>query len=77
MISEPFTMIVCIVFIAIAGGIVMTWIEARKEVEKSADAAETERLRAEVEELKDRVRILEKLVTSEERSLREEFRNIA
>ena len=77
MITNPFSMVVAIVLIGILGGIVISWIEARKEVEKSADTAETERLRKEVEELKDRVRVLEKLVTSEEHSLREKFRNIA
>ena len=77
MIETPFTMVVFIVLIGVAGGIIISWIEARKEIAKSSDSAETEMLRSEVEALKERVHVLEKLATDDDRDLRDEFRRLA
>ncbi len=77
-IDSPFTMVVCIVLIAVGAGVIKTWIETRA----NATADEETRLRMEdlekeVIRLRDRVKVLEKITTDDDNRLREEISRLA
>ena len=67
-IDSPFTMVVCIVFIAVGAGLVKTWIETKA----NSTADEETRLRMEdlekeVIRLRDRVKVLEKITLDDDK----------
>ncbi len=73
----PFEMVVAIVIVATIGSIVKAKMGVRKDkwgnetqVGPSANSAENARLRDEVKMLKERVQVLERVVTDNEGSLR-------
>ena len=72
-IDGPFSMVVMIVLIAVGAGVVKTWLETRAN---SGADAET-RIRMEVLHLRDRVKVLEKITTDGDRTLREEISRLA
>ncbi|MBA4227821.1 MAG: hypothetical protein C0456_14430 [Hyphomonas sp.] len=75
---DPFSMVVAIVAISVGAGILNTWIKARAHAPADmASQSELAAMRADVEKLKDRVRVLEKIVTDQERQLSEEIRRLA
>ncbi len=75
---DPFTMVVAIVAISVGAGIRNTWLKARANVPADmASHSELTAMRADVERLKDRVRVREKIVTDQERQLSEEIRRLA
>ena len=77
-IDSPFTMVVMIVLIAVGAGVVNNWIKLRQEQGGNVeDAAEIDRLRAEVRELKSRVATLERLATDKDRTLSDEISRLA
>lgn len=74
---DPFTMVVAIVAISVSAGLVSTWLKSR------AHACPDEGLREElaatrqdVARLKERVRVLEQIVTDNERQLSDEIRRL-
>lgn len=75
---DPFSMVVAIVAISVGAGILNTWIKARAQAPADmASQSELAAMRADVDKLKDRVRVLEKIVTDQERQLSEEIRRLA
>lgn len=76
---DPFSMVVAIVALSVGAGILNTWIKARAKAPPADMASQTElaAMRADVDKLKDRVRVLEKIVTDQERQLSEEIRRLA
>ena len=75
---DPFTMVVAIVAISVGAGMINTWIKARAKA--PADMASQSDMLAmsnEIARLKDRVRVLEKIVTDKDRDLAEEIRRLA
>lgn len=75
---DPFTMVVAIVAISVGAGILNTWIKARANTPADmASQTELASMKADVDRLKDRVRVLEKIVTDKERDLAEEIRRLA
>jgi Mg2+ and Co2+ transporter CorA len=77
-IDSPFTMVVLIVLIAVGSGVIKTWLETRS----NATADEETRLRMEdlereVLRLRDRVKVLEKITTDSDKTLREEISRLA
>lgn len=75
---DPFTMVVAIVAISVGAGILNTWIKARAHAPADmASQGDLVTMREEVARLKDRVRVLEKIVTDNERALSEEIRRLA
>ncbi len=75
---DPFSMVVAIVALSVGAGILNTWIKARaKAPADMASQTELAAMRADVDKLKDRVRVLEKIVTDQERQLSEEIRRLA
>ena len=77
-IDSPFTMVVLIVLIAVGSGVIKTWLETRS----NSTADEETRLRMEdlereVLRLRDRVKVLEKITTDSDKSLRDEISRLA
>ena len=75
---NPFEMVVIIVLISVGAGVVNNYLKLRanREADTTSDV-ETQRILSEVERLKERVRVLEKIVTDNERQLADEIRKLA
>lgn len=76
--DSPFTMVVLIVLIAVGAGVIKTWLETRANSGADAETrlrmADTER---EVDRLRERVKVLEKITTDGDRNLRDEISRLA
>ncbi|MAN46515.1 MAG: hypothetical protein GYB49_13110 [Alphaproteobacteria bacterium] len=71
-------MVVAIVLIVFGAGVVKNYLRmnANRQANAAADA-DMDRVLGEVDRLKERVRVLEKIVTDQERQLSEEIRKLA
>jgi len=77
-IDSPFTMVVLIVLIAVGAGVIKTWIETRANSTSDEETRlRMEDLEREVIRLRDRVKVLEKITTDDEKHLREEISRLA
>lgn len=75
---DPFTMVVAIVAISVGAGILNTWLKTRaKMAEGMPGQAEITVMRDDIARLKERVRVLEKIVTDQERQLADEIHRLA
>lgn len=75
---DVFTMVVIIVIVGCVTGMVTTWLETQaKKAESGASSVEIERMHSEIQALRDRVRVLEKLATDEDTRLREQIARLA
>jgi len=75
---DPFTMVIAIVAITVGAGLIKTWIKARENAPADmASQSDMLAMREEINRLKERVRVLEKIVTDKERDLAEEIRRLA
>lgn len=73
-----FEMVVIIVLISVGAGVVNNYLKMRADHRSDEDAnLEVRKVLGEVAQLKDRVRVLEKIVTDQERQLSEEIRKLA
>ncbi|MEL6324112.1 MAG: hypothetical protein AAGJ29_08040 [Pseudomonadota bacterium] len=73
-----FEMVVAIVVIGCVTSSIDNWVKHRSKAQKNqAQDAEIHRLKADVDRLTERVRVLEKLATDDDARLRQEFRNLA
>ncbi|MDX1293163.1 MAG: hypothetical protein R3265_10145 [Hyphomonas sp.] len=73
-----FEMVVIIVLISVGAGVVNNYLKMRADHRSDEDASlEVQKVLGEVAQLKDRVRVLEKIVTDQERQLSEEIRKLA
>lgn len=76
--DEPFTMIVLIVLISVGAGVINNYLKMKHQrSETSANDADIHRMQTEIDRLTERVRVLEKLATDDDQSLRDEFRKLA
>ena len=75
---DPIVMVVLIVLIAVGAGVVNNYLKlkANAKSDKGADE-DIRRVLGEVDRLKERVRVLEKIVTDQERQLSDEIRKLA
>lgn len=76
--DSPFTMVVLIVLICVGAGVINNYFKVRAN--RSDDAASEEeihRMKANIDRLSERVRVLEKLATDEDARLREEISRLA
>ena len=75
---NPFEMIVIIVLICVGAGVVNHYfrMKANRQADAASDA-DMDRVLGEVNRLKERVRVLEKIATDQERQLSEEIRKLA
>ena len=75
---NPFEMVVIIVLISVGAGVLKNYFQMKQN--RQADVASEQdvaRMRAEVDRLKERVHVLEKIVTDNDRQLAEEIRKLA
>tara|TARA_R100001244_G_scaffold102960_3_gene76647 strand:- start:596 stop:826 length:231 start_codon:yes stop_codon:yes gene_type:complete len=75
---DPIVMVVLIVLISVGAGVVNNYLKlkANAKSDKGADE-DIQRILGEVDRLKERVRVLEKIVTDQERQLSDEIRKLA
>ncbi len=77
-IDSPFTMVVLIVLIAVGAGVVKTWLETRANSGADAETRiRIDEMEREVQRLRERVKVLEKITTDGDARLREEFSRLA
>ena len=80
MIRDPFTMVVLIVLIVTVAGIVRAKLGIRRDNKGNEysirDDAETQRLREEVKQLKERLHVLERITVEKENSLEREIERL-
>ncbi len=71
---NPFEMVVIIVALGILGGVVNHFFDNRGDME--ASSKEHKRMQARIDEMEDRIRILERIVTDEKYDLKRQFHNL-
>lgn len=77
-INSPFTMVVIIVLVCVGAGVINNYLKVKADREDgAANHADLDKMRMEVERLKDRVRVLETLATDKDQRLSEEIRKLA
>ena len=78
MVGDPFTMVVLIVLITVGAGVVNNYFKGKANRAGDAETeAELHAMRAELDQVKERVRVLEKLATDGDRRLSEEISRLA
>ena len=76
--ESPFTMVVLIVLICVGAGVLNTYFKTMKDQsERTSNDEDIHRMQAEIDRLTERVRVLEKLATDADKTLRDEFRKLA
>ena len=76
--DDPFTMVVLIVLISVGAGVINNYVKMKHaSSEQTANDADIHKMQAEIDRLTERVRVLEKLATDDERGLRDEFQRLA
>jgi len=82
-IRDPFTMVVLIVLIVTVAGLIRAKLGIRRDnkgneysVRDRGDDAETQRLREEVKQLKERLHVLERITVEKESSLEREIERL-
>lgn len=83
MIRDPFTMVVLIVLIVTIAGLIRAKLGIRRDnkgneysIRDRADDVETQRLREEVKQLKERLHVLERITVEKENSLEREIERL-
>ena len=75
---DPFQMVVVIVLISVGAGVINNYIKSKhNRANDLASEAEFEKMANEVSRLKERVRVLEKIVTDGDQRLPEEISRLA
>ncbi|KCZ58559.1 MULTISPECIES: hypothetical protein [Hyphomonas] len=75
---DPILMVVLIVLISVGAGVVNNYLKLKaNSASDIASDADFQKVLGEVDRLKERVRVLEKIVTDQERQLSEEIRKLA
>ena len=75
---DPFQMVVIIVLISVGAGVLKNYFKMKQN--QQADAASEKdvvRMQADIDRLKERVHVLEKIVTDNDRQLADEIRKLA
>jgi hypothetical protein len=75
---DPFQMVVIIVLISVGAGVLKNYFKMKQN--QQADAAsekDVSRMQSDIDRLKERVHVLEKIVTDNDRQLAEEIRKLA
>ncbi len=71
---NPFEMTVIIVALAILGGVIKHYLDSRGDMDASSE--ERQRLLSRIDEMEERIRVLERIVTDENYELKRQFRNL-
>jgi hypothetical protein len=75
---DPLQMVVIIVLISVGAGVLKNYFKMKEN--QQADAAsdkDVQRMKADIERLRERVHVLEKIVTDNDRQLADEIRKLA
>ena len=72
----PFELVVWIVGIACMAGLIDTFIKSRRRSDDAEVSLELESRLAELDDLEERVRVLERVITDDRQSLAEEIRRL-
>ncbi len=71
---NPFEMTVIIVALAILGGVIKHYLDSRGDIEASSE--EHQRLLSRIDDMEERIRVLERIVTEENYDLKRQFRDL-
>jgi hypothetical protein len=71
---NPFEMVVIIVALGILGGVVKNYFDSRGDIE--ASSKERKRMQNRIDEMEDRLRILERIVTDDNYELKRQFHDL-
>ena len=71
---NPFEMVVIIVALGILGGVVKNYFDSRGDVE--ASSKERQRMQNRIDEMENRIRVLERIVTDDNYDLKRQFRDL-
>ncbi len=75
---DPLVMVVLIVAISVGAGVYQTYLKTRaNSAADETTRADVSAMRDEIGKLKERVRVLETIVTDKDRTLAEEIRKLA
>ncbi len=73
-----FTMVVLIVLISVGAGVINNYLKLRtKQAKNSGSDAEFHKMKADIDRLTERVRVLEKIATDGDAHLRDEISRLA
>lgn len=74
----PFEMVVLIVAISVGAGVITNYLKLKENRRNDGEAdLEIQRMQADIDRLKERVRVLEKITTDADTRLREEISRLA
>ena len=71
---NPFEMTVIIVALAILGGVIKHYLDSRGDMDVSSE--EHQRLLSRIDDMEERIRVLERIVTDENYELKRQFRDL-
>ena len=75
---DPFQMVVIIVLISVGAGVLKNYFKMKENQQHDAASdKDVQRMKADIERLKERVHVLEKIVTDNDRQLADEIRKLA
>ncbi|MEQ8322381.1 MAG: hypothetical protein RH946_19115 [Rhodospirillales bacterium] len=75
---DPFQMVVIIVLISVGAGVLKNYFKMKENQQHDAASdKDVQRMQADIERLKERVHVLEKIVTDNDRQLADEIRKLA
>tara|TARA_R110002094_G_scaffold208716_3_gene179227 strand:- start:9805 stop:10035 length:231 start_codon:yes stop_codon:yes gene_type:complete len=75
---DPFQMVVIIVLISVGAGVLKNYFKMKENQQHDAASdKDVHRMQADIERLKERVHVLEKIVTDNDRQLADEIRKLA
>ncbi|WP_456372568.1 hypothetical protein [Thiolapillus sp.] len=71
---NPFEMVVIIVALGILGGVIKHYFDSRGDLE--ASSAERKRMERRIDEMEQRIQVLERIVTDENYDLKRQFQDL-
>jgi hypothetical protein len=71
---NPFEMVVIIVALGILGGVIKHYFDSRGDIEASSQ--ERRQMERRMNEMEERIRVLERIVTEENYDLKRQFRDL-
>lgn len=71
---NPFEMVVIIVALGILGGVIKHYLDSRGDIEASSQ--ERRQMERRMNEMEERIRVLERIVTEENYDLKRQFRDL-
>ncbi len=73
---NPFEMVVVIVALGVLGGIITQYLDSRSKRQKKVSEQQQTEILQRLEQAEQRIRILERIVTSDDYDLKRQFRDL-